>query len=223
MIRAVLFDMDGTVIDSMPIYQRGWLYAGRKAGVSGEEIIALTDCFSGMNGAGVAAFLHSRFGKDYPAEALLEWRNDFVTEEIAAHGVPFKPGVPEIFDRLSRMGIRSALATGSRRSRVELILSRTGLASHFDAVITGNDVEHSKPAPDIFLAAAKSLGISPAECAVAEDAPNGVLAGCAAGMSVAVIPDLSPCPPEVAPMARWRLTSLAELPDAIAAANAADR
>ena len=219
MIRAVLFDMDGTVIDSMPIYRRGWLYAAGKAGVSGEEIISLTDCFSGMNGAGVADFLHSRFGKDYPAEKLLEWRNDFVSEEVEAKGVPFKPGVPEIFDRLARMGIRSALATGSRRSRVELILSKTGLGSRFETVVTGNDIQNSKPAPDIFLVAAKSLGLSPADCAVAEDAPNGVRAGYAAGMSVAMIPDLSPCPAEIAPMVRWHLASLAELPDAIAASQ----
>ena len=222
MIRAVLFDMDGTVIDSMPIYNRGWIYAGKKAGVPGEEIVPLTDRFAGMNGAGVVDFLHAHFGKDYPAEALLEWRNDFVTKEVSEKGVPFKPGVPEIFDRLLRMGIRSALATGSRRSRVELILSRTGLGSCFETVVTGNDVQHSKPAPDIFLAAARSLGIDPADCVVAEDAPNGILAGCAAGMSVALIPDLSPCPAEIAPMARWHLSSLAELPDAIAAANAAD-
>lgn len=217
MIRAVLFDMDGTVVDSMPIYNRGWLYAGKKAGVPGEEIVALNHRFAGMNGADLIGFLHTRFGKDYPAEKLLEWRSEYVAEEIRTKGVPFKPGVPEVFDRLSRMGVRSALVTGSRRSRVDLILSVTGLGAYLEKVVTGDDIQKSKPSPDCFLFAAKALGLSPAECAVAEDAPNGVLAGCAAGMPVAVIPDLAPCPAEIAPMARWRLTSLAELPDVLAA------
>ena len=222
MIRAVLFDMDGTVIDSVSIYNRGWIYAAEKAGFSGEEIIPLTDRFSGMNGADLVRFLQERFGEEYPAREILDGRDRFVSEEIKERGVPPKPGVPEVFERLSEMGIRSALVTGSRRSRVELILSVTGLGTYFESVVTGDDIQKSKPSPDCFLYAAKLLGLSPAECAVAEDAPGGVQAGYAAGMPVAMIPDFCPFTDDLAPMVRWHLTSLAELPDAIAAANAAE-
>lgn len=211
MIKAVLFDMDGTVFDTERIYREGWFYAAEAIGFG--EMEELLACVFGTAEKDIGTYVYKRYGADFPYEKMLALRADLIKRRIEENGVPLKDGVPEVFARLREKGIASALATSAPAFRVTDFLERSGLSASFSLVITGDCVNKSKPAPDIFLLAAKELGLKPAECMVVEDSHNGVRAGYNAGMQVAMIPDLQRFTPEIAPYVTHHLTSLAELPD----------
>ena len=115
---------------------------------------------------------------------------------IEQDGLACKPGVPEIFDELHKMGIVCALASATNAERVEKFLAIAGIKDYFDLIVPGGSVAHSKPAPDVFLFTADKLNLTPDECLVAEDSENGVLAGHAAGMRVVFVKDLMDLSPK---------------------------
>lgn len=196
MIRAVIFDMDGTVFDTEKIYYASLAHVAKDTPLAGELDEVLL-AISGMNRADIYAYLRRRYGEDFPAEVLFDARDELVLARIRREGLPFKPGFPQIFDDLKAAGYRVALATSTHRARMEWYLSMTGLETTFDRIMTGESVEHSKPAPDIFLQCAEAMGLSPTECVVVEDSRNGVLAGVNAGMRVVMIPDMQRATPDL--------------------------
>ena len=211
MIKAVLFDMDGTVFDTERIYREGWFYAAEAVGF--DEMEELLARVFGTSEKDIGTYVYKTYGADFPYEKMLGIRADLILKRIEENGVPFKKGVPEVFARLQEKGIQSALVTSAPAFRVNDFLTRSGLKSCFSAVITGERVSKSKPAPDIFLLAASELGLDPSECLVAEDSHNGVKAGYNAGMQVAMIPDLQSYTEEIAPYVTYPLASLEELPN----------
>lgn len=212
MIKAVLFDMDGTVFDTERIYREAWFYAAEEIGFQGDMNEVMQIIF-GVSESDIGKYFYRTHGNDFPYEKMLSIRAARIAQRIEKEGVPFKPGVPEVFSRLREKGIRSALVTSAPAFRVTDFLKRSGLDTCFSAVITGERVIKSKPSPDIFLLAAKELGLAPEECMVVEDSHNGVKAGYNAGMQVAMIPDLQSFTDEIAPYVTYHLTSLARLPD----------
>lgn len=196
MIRGVLFDMDGTVIDSMPLYRDCWVRAAEEVGWRIDFTEHYT-ALAGMNHTDIDLYFKKNFGEDFPYAALSRARNRIIGENVRENGIPLKDGVPEIFDELHAMGCRVALVTSSNPARVELMMGASGLSRYFDLTVTGDRVLHGKPAPDIFLLGAKELGLTPGECVVAEDSINGAEAGIAAGMFTAVVPDLTPIPADL--------------------------
>ena len=211
MIKAVLFDMDGTVFDTEKIYYRSWVRAAEAVGFEGNmhEVMPL---IFGVSEKDIGDHFYKNYGNDFPYKKMLSLRAGFIAEEIEQNGVPLKDGVPEIFDELKGMGIVSALVSSAPRFRIDDFLERSGLSDKFSLIISGERVKKSKPAPDIFLLAALELGLDPKECAVAEDSKNGVISGHAAGMTVAMIPDLQPFSEDLRPYVNFLLTSLSELP-----------
>ena len=213
MIRAVLFDMDGTVFDTERIYRKGWFYAAEAVGF--DEMEDLLSKIFGVSERDIGTYVYKTYGADFPYERMLDIRAKMIADEIEKNGVPLKPGVPKVFALLKDRGIQSALVTSAPMFRIRDFLERSKLTDAFSTVISGDRVKESKPAPDIFLLAAKELGLSPEECLVVEDSRNGVLAGYRAGMRVAMVPDLQDINDEVRHAVTYLLRSLEELPSAI--------
>ena len=219
MIKAVLFDMDGTLIDSEWIYRESWLWAMDKAGVS-IDTEHFFKCVSGMNMATMQAFCEAEYGAEFPFVAVCDLRRPYLIGRVEERGIARKAGVPDVLHTLKEMGVRIALTTSAGGAWAQKCLASAGLCMDvFDYVITGECVERSKPDPEVFLRAADALGVLPAECVVAEDSTNGVRAGHAAGMKTVMIPDLQPCTDELRPLLWACIDTLESLPELIGKYN----
>lgn len=187
MIKGVIFDMDGVMIDSERQSTEGWLWAAGELGV--QMPMWLIDSFKGA-----PAELSAKMFDDYYKGTIDFWemrqmRTDHVYEMRAVEGIPVKPGLHKLLDYIRQSGLKCAVATSTRKQSAENSLHVIGAWDYLDAVVYGDEVENGKPAPDIFLHAANAIGIEPEECIVIEDSINGIKAGFAANMTVIHVPD----------------------------------
>ena len=187
MVSGIIFDMDGVLIDSERQSNEGWLWAAGQLGV--DMPMWLIDSFKGA-----PAELCCKFFDDYYKGVIDYWeakelRTQHVYKIRETEGIPVKKGVKDIFEYIRNNGLKCAVATSTRRESAEKTLHKIGVWDYLDAVVYGDEVEHGKPEPDIFLRAAKAIGISPSEAVVVEDSINGIKAGYAADMRVVHIPD----------------------------------
>lgn len=187
MVSGIIFDMDGVLIDSERQSNEGWLWAAEQLGV--DMPMWLIDSFKGA-----PAELCCKFFDDYYKGVIDYWeakeiRTQHVYKIRETEGIPVKKGVKDIFEYIRNNGLKCAVATSTRRESAEKTLHEIGVWDYLDAVVYGDEVEHGKPEPDIFLRAAKAIGISPSEAVVVEDSINGIKAGYAADMRVVHIPD----------------------------------
>lgn len=182
---AVIFDCDGTLVDSMPAHFKAWCDALEVFGAGG---IFKEDIFFAMGGRptkDIVTDLNSEYNlKLDPAAVALAKREAFLKQ---LHLVEFIEEVAD-YARSLRGQVPLAIASGGSRYVVEKTLKVLDCADWFDEVVTADDVANGKPSPDIFLEAAKRLGVDPQTCLVLEDAPPGVAAAQAAGMEVITIP-----------------------------------
>jgi len=182
---AVIFDCDGTLVDSMPAHFDAWCEALAAYGAGG---IFREDVFFAMGGRptrDIVVDLNSEYGLKLDPEAIaLAKREAFLAK---LHQLEFIDEVADFAKSLSgKMPL--AVASGGSRYVVEKTLRLLGCSDWFDEVVTADDVSNGKPAPDIFLKAAELLGVAPGKCLVIEDAPPGVAAAEAAGMQVITVP-----------------------------------
>ncbi|MEV6014993.1 HAD family phosphatase [Streptomyces sp. NPDC051997] len=185
---AVIFDLDGTLVDSEPNY----FEAGRRAlaaqGV-GDFTWADHETYVGISTQETIALWKDRYGLTAPLETLLADVNRRYLE-LARASTPVYPEMRAFVHLLAAAGVPMAVASGSSREAIEVILSGTGLASRLTTVVSADEVAHGKPAPDVFLEAARRLGAAPADCVVLEDAAPGAVAAHAAGMRCVALPYL---------------------------------
>lgn len=187
MVSGIIFDMDGILIDSERQSNEGWLWAAGQLGV--DMPIWLIDSFKGA-----PAELCCKFFDDYYKGVIDYWeakelRTQHVYKIRETEGIPVKKGVKDIFEYIRNNGLKCAVATSTRRESAEKTLHEIGVWDYLDAVVYGDEVERGKPEPDIFLRAAKAIGVNPSEAVVVEDSINGIKAGYAADMRVVHIPD----------------------------------
>jgi len=199
---SVIFDMDGTLLDTQRICIPAWEYAGRCQGYTGAGEHIPRVC--GMNGQGSSQYIKDNFPGVDP-DKFKEDARDY----IARNGeVKYKEGAKELLELLVEKGVKIALATGTSRPSVMHHLAAVDAEKYFDAIVCGGDVENGKPSPDIFLLAAEKLGATPKDCIVLEDSPNGVKAAAAAGMRCIGIPDVVEFSDKVKGLIFAHLTSL---------------
>jgi HAD superfamily hydrolase (TIGR01509 family) len=186
-IDAVVFDMDGLMLDTEPLYKQAWQSGCRELGYE------LTDgTYTTLVGRPTAAceqVLLDTFGSLFPLDDFrarwpARWRQLAMT-----HGIHIKPGLVPFLDLLRSRRILTAVATSSEAAFAEFSLGRAGLLDAFQAVVTGDQIERGKPSPDIYLEAAKRLGVDPMRCAAIEDSEAGAIAASSAGMVTLLVPD----------------------------------
>ncbi len=182
---SIIFDMDGTLLDTQRICIPAWEYCGRLQGVKGmgED----TRYLCGMNEVGWTKYIEDK----YPQIDVLKFKQD-ISDYYRSNNPPirFMVGAKEILDFFKEKGVKMAIASGSSPKSVEHHLSEVNAKNYFSAFACGAEVERGKPEPDVFLLAAKRLGVEPSECFVFEDSPLGIVAANKAGMKVIGIPDI---------------------------------
>ena len=180
-----IFDLDGTLIDTMPLHYRAWDAAMRSAGL---QVTLDEDLFYSLGGVPtvrVAELIGEHYGIAVDTERVFH-EKEALFHELQADAILSKP-VAE-FARQAAATHPLAIASGGTRDIVQRSLALAGIHSLFKAVVTADDVVHGKPAPDIFLLAARLLGVDPTRCLVFEDAEPGIKAALAAGMQVVRVP-----------------------------------
>ncbi|MFW5711688.1 MAG: HAD family hydrolase [Spirochaetota bacterium] len=194
--RAFIFDMDGLLFDTENLYLIHSKETEKEIGYSIPPELH-TEAI-GRTFPDVKRIFLDRLGQDFPMDHFMQRTNERVYEHVERYGMPVKPGAVELLQALKVRGIMTILASSSAYWMIEKNLAAAQLTSYFDLIVSGEEVEHGKPAPDIFLLAAERAGLEPYECVVLEDSNNGALAGCAAGMRTVMIPDVKPPTLEVA-------------------------
>ncbi len=186
---AVIFDMDGLMLDTEVLGPRTWRDAAAMTGI--EFDLSLIPAMIGRNYRDTRAYLRDHYGPSYPAEQLTAACLVAFDAIVAREGIAQKRGLGDLLDWLEREEVPRAVATSTRRDRAEAHLAQQGLLDRFAVLVGGNEVEFGKPAPDIFLAAALRLDVAPADCVVLEDSEPGMRAALTAGMMPIMVPDQS--------------------------------
>jgi HAD superfamily hydrolase (TIGR01509 family) len=195
-VEAFIFDMDGTLIDSEAVYIAGMQDAAQVLGLP--LPIELCHAMVGVPSHECNLMLQEHYGEGFD---LLVFRGHFSksVQRQMSERVPVKPGVVELLDFLKAQGLPLAIATSAGRATAERNLGRAGLLDRFKTLATRDDVEHPKPAPDLYLEAAKRLGIAPERCVAFEDSSIGIIAAHAAGMRAVMVIDILPPTEEARP------------------------
>jgi HAD superfamily hydrolase (TIGR01509 family) len=213
-LAAVLFDMDGLLVDTEPLWLETETEVMARLGApwTPEDQQALL----GGSMARTVSYLLARATRPAPPETVERWMSEGVLARVRAGRVTVPPGVRELLAEVARAGLPHALVTSSQRVFAEAVLDATGIT--FPLTVCAEDVTAGKPDPEPYLHAAKLLDVDPVRCVALEDSPNGVASATAAGCRVLAVPSLVPIPPApgrmvVASLAGVSLGELRELAD----------
>ncbi|MDO5425200.1 MAG: HAD family phosphatase [Eubacteriales bacterium] len=207
-LSAVVFDMDGLMFDTERIVQKAWDLAGPELGY--EPLGYHIENTLGMNLERRRRYFKETCGADFPFDEFTEAYRK-ISRGILAEEIPLKPGLFELLDYLREKGYRMAVATSSSTQHAWENLQRTGTDSYFQGVITGNQVQFSKPHPQIYQLACEMLEVSPEQAIALEDSPHGLRAAQDAGMLPIMIPDIVKTLPEPRPRLEAALESLSDV------------
>lgn len=187
-IDAVIFDMDGLMIDTERLAAEGWKKSAGKFGFFIDE--GRISQIRGRNIADSRELFKNWYQGEVDYDQARAVRVAYVRDYMNENGVPVKAGLVTLLKYLKEQKIPAAVATSTEREVVEKNLGQAGVLSYFDAVVCGNEVSRSKPDPEIFLTAMGKVHAAPEKCIVLEDSFNGIRAGAAAASKVIMVPDM---------------------------------
>lgn len=189
MICAVIFDMDGVLIDTEKHYNAAWCQAATEAGFpfTREHALLLRSCEAKEG----EKLMQGIFGPSFDYYAIRERRRELVRERLAQYGLEKKPGVEETLRFLRAKGIKTAVATATALDITKSHLTTIGVCDLFDSIVSAKNVAHGKPEPDVYLYACEQIGDRPQDCMAVEDSPNGIMAAYRAGLRTVMVPDLT--------------------------------
>lgn len=208
-IRGVVFDMDGTLIDSEVLYEETSLQIMAEMGFEpSREVIHRS---IGLPEPGWMGIVAEHFGPTFDSGHYRDRCAEMMAEWYERKTMPLKPGVFELLDYLRDRGIPCAIASSTAKVRALGVLERLGILPYIQGYTFGDMVQNGKPAPDIFIAAAATLGLAPADCMGVEDSYNGVRSCKAAGLYTVMVPDLLPETEEIRPLLDICLPTLVDI------------
>ena len=184
-VQAILFDLDGLMVDSEPHSLASWQAVMARRGVTLEP--SVLDGILGQRLIETARLFVERYNLSDAPEQLSQEKESYQIAYLNGQVKPM-PGLSVLLDDVERRGVRTAVASSGARVYVQAVLDEIRLQHQFETLITAEDVTHGKPAPDVFLQAARAVDVPPEQCLVLEDAPSGIQAAKAAGMRCVAIP-----------------------------------
>lgn len=208
-IHAVIFDMDGLLIDTEKHLVECWMQAARMHGyeLTREHALLLRSLTASLAGP----LLKELYGEGFEYEVIRNTRKKLMNERLSKVGIEGKPGVKEALSYLKNRGYHLAVATATDRDRANSYLEEVGIRHFFDHILSTTMVPLGKPYPDIYLYACEQLGKSPKNCLALEDSPNGVRSAYRAGLRVIMVPDLTEPDDEIRQMLYASIPILSDL------------
>jgi beta-phosphoglucomutase len=210
---AALFDLDGTLVDNMRFHLEAWRVVLGELGVTLDDARMHRE-FSGKKSGEIIPVLLDR-PLDAAEVLAIEHRKEALYRELYRPSVRLVPGARELIERLRARGIKVAIASAAPPENRAMVIDALQLAPLLDAVVGGEEVVHGKPSPDLFLLAARRVGVAPERCLVFEDAVNGVLAAIAAGAGAVGVTTLETAEQLRAAGATWTMGDYLGLPAAL--------
>ena len=207
----ILFDMDGTLLDTERYYRRFWKQAAADCGYTMTDVQALS--LRSLGHPFAEERIREFFGEKAEYQKIRKRRVELMNAELKKVGIPVKPYAKEVLEELHRRGHCLAIVTASDLERTQAYLKETGLLSYFSSIICATMVKHGKPAKDIYVYACERLHAVPETVYAVEDSPNGIQSAYTAGCRVIMIPDQTQPEEELKPMLTYLGESLKDLLD----------
>lgn len=189
MIKGIIFDMDGLIIDTEKWLQKYYVKSAIELGYDMKPEYVLQ--IRSLPAEYAIPLLKKLVGDNYDYYAVKELRKKYMSEHIEKYGIEKKKGIDELLEFIKAKGLKCAVATATPPDRTEEYLTKLNIYHYFDKVVTASMVAHGKPQPDIYLEASKRLELPPENCIALEDSPNGILSAYRAGCVPVMVPDLT--------------------------------
>lgn len=212
-VKAVIFDMDGLLLDTEKLLVRFWVQAANEAGfpMTRENALAIRS----LHRKFAVPYLCGLFGENFDYIKIRSRRMELMKEYLADHPLELKDGARDLLDYLNKENVLTAVATATDYERTRDYLERVGIFRSFNKIVCATMVEEGKPKPDIYIFAAKQLGLETRECVALEDSPNGVRSAASAGCVTVMVPDLTQPDEELSELIFAKADSLYEVIDLI--------
>lgn len=209
MIKTVIFDFDGVIVDSEQVVRQGWQYAAQNMHLGDVDELFL-QCV-GTNHLHSEQVLQRQFGSQFSYEEFRNYSRAFFRQYTSEHGLPVKKGVRELLTYLKEQRYGIGLASSSTLQYILNGLRQAELIDYFQVIVSGENLQRCKPEPDIYLMACEKMGVAPAEAYAIEDSYNGIRSASRAGMQPVMVPDLLPATAEMRQLSALVFADLLEV------------